>query len=98
MFEEQNREQAVEETLENSVNQDIEKVSTKDVPSATAENVAETLDYLDPKLFKDIKILNDNDSTFYCNDYIILLFYPWEVNPKYTLIHGLYTPIYPNIP
>ena len=61
MFEEQNKEQAVEETLENSVDQNIEKVSTKDVPSATAENVAETLDYLDPKLFKDIKILNDND-------------------------------------
>ena len=61
MFEEQNKEQAVEETLENSVNQDIEEVSTKDVPSATAENVAETLDYLDPKLFKDIKVLNDND-------------------------------------
>lgn len=61
MFEEQNKEQVVEETLENSVNQDIEEVSTKDVPSATAENVAETLDYLDPKLFKDIKVLNDND-------------------------------------
>ena len=61
MFEEQNKEQVVEETLENSVNQDVEEVSTKDVPSATAENVAETLDYLDPKLFKDIKVLNDND-------------------------------------
>ena len=61
MFEEQNKEQAVEETLANSVEQNIDEVSTKDVPSATAENVAETLDYLDPKLFKDIKILNDND-------------------------------------
>ena len=61
MFEEQNKEQAVEETLENSVDQDIQKVSAKDVPSATAKNVAETLDYLDPKLFKDIKILNDTD-------------------------------------
>ena len=61
MFEEQNKEQAVEETLENSVDQNIEKVSTKDVPSATAENVAEILDYLDPELFKDIKILKDND-------------------------------------
>ena len=61
MFEEKNEEQAVEETSSNSVEQDIEKVSTKDVPSATAANVAETLDYLDPKLFEDIKILNDND-------------------------------------
>ena len=62
MFEEQNKEQAAEETLVHSAEQNKEEVSAKEASSATAENVAEMLDYLDPELFKDIKILKDNDS------------------------------------
>ena len=61
MFEEQNKEQAAEETLVHSAEQNKEEVSAKEASSATAENVAEILDYLDPELFKDIKILKDND-------------------------------------
>ena len=61
MFEEQNKEQAAEETLVHSAEQNKEEVSAKEASSATAENVAETLDYLDPKLFKDIKIVNDTE-------------------------------------
>jgi len=61
MFEEQNKEQAAEETLVHSAEQNNEEVSAKEASSATAENVAEILDYLDPELFKDIKILKDND-------------------------------------
>tara|TARA_B100001758_G_scaffold46825_1_gene37611 strand:- start:6051 stop:7997 length:1947 start_codon:yes stop_codon:yes gene_type:complete len=61
MFEEQNKEQAAEETLVHSAEQNKEEVSAKEASSATAENVAEMLDYLDPELFKDIRILKDND-------------------------------------
>ena len=61
MFEEQNKEQAAEETLVHSAEQNKEEVSAKEASSATAENVAEILDYLDPELFKDIRILKDND-------------------------------------
>ena len=61
MFEEQNKEQAAEETLVHSAEQNKEEVSAKEASPATAENVAEILDYLDPELFKDIKILKDND-------------------------------------
>ena len=61
MFEEQDKEQAAEETLVHSAEQNKEEVSAKEASPATAENVAEILDYLDPELFKDIKILKDND-------------------------------------
>jgi len=61
MFEEQNKEQAAEETLVYSGEQNKDEVSAQEASSATAENVAEILDYLDPRLFKDIKTLNDTD-------------------------------------
>ena len=61
MFEEQDKEQAAEETLVHSGDQNKEEVSAQEASSATAENVAEILDYLDPRLFKDIKTLNDTD-------------------------------------
>ena len=61
MFEEQDKEQAAEETLVHSGEQNKDEVSAQEASSATAENVAEILDYLDPRLFKDIKTLNDTD-------------------------------------
>jgi len=61
MFEEQDKEQAAEETLVHSGEQNKDEVSAQEASSATAENVAEILDYLDPRLFKDIKILNETD-------------------------------------
>ena len=61
MFEEQNQEQVVEETLENSVDQDVEKVSANDAPTTAADNVAEIKDYLNPRLFDDVRIVSTND-------------------------------------
>ena len=61
MFEEQNQEQVVEETLENSVDQDVEKVSANDAPTTAADNVAEIIDYLNPRLFDDVRIVSTND-------------------------------------
>ena len=61
MFEEKNQEQVVEENLENSVDQDIEKVSAKDAPITVADDVAEIKDYLNAELFDDVRIVNTND-------------------------------------
>ena len=49
MFKEQNQEQVVEETLENSEEQNMEEVSAENAPTTTAEDVAEIKDYLNPK-------------------------------------------------
>ena len=61
MFKEQNQEQVVEETLENSEEQNREEVSAENAPTTTAEDVAEIKDYLNPKLFDDIKVINTSD-------------------------------------
>ena len=61
MFKEQNQEQVVEETLENSEEQNMEEVSAENASTTTAENVAEIKDYLNPKLFDDIKVINTSD-------------------------------------
>ena len=61
MFKEQNQEQVVEETLENSEEQNMEEVSAENAPTTTAEDVAEIKDYLNPKLFDDIKVINTSD-------------------------------------
>ena len=61
MFKEQNQEQVVEETLENSEEQNMEEVSAANASTTTAEDVAEIKDYLNPKLFDDIKVINTSD-------------------------------------
>ena len=61
MFKEQNQEQVVEETLEISEEQNMEKVSAENASATTAEDVAEIKDYLNPKLFDDIKVINTSD-------------------------------------
>ena len=61
MFKEQNQEQGVEETLEISEEQNMEKVSAENAPATTAKDVAEIKDYLNPKLFDDIKVINTSD-------------------------------------
>ena len=61
MFDEKNQEQVVEETLEASEIQNVEKASADDASTTTADNVAEIADYLNPDLFNDIKTLSDSD-------------------------------------
>ena len=61
MFEEKNQEQVVEETLEASEDQNVEEASADDASTTTADNVAEIVDYLNPELFDDVKILSDSD-------------------------------------
>ena len=61
MFNEKNQEQVVEETLEASEIQNVEKASADNASTTTADNVAEIADYLNPELFNDIKTLSDSD-------------------------------------
>ena len=61
MFDEKNQEQVVEETLEASEIQNVEKASADDASTTTADNVAEIADYLNPELFNDVKTLSDSD-------------------------------------
>ena len=51
MFDEKNQEQVVEETLETSEIQNVEKASADNASTTTADNVAEIADYLKPELF-----------------------------------------------
>ena len=67
MFENNNQEPVVEETMENSENQNTEMASTENVSSPTAEAIAENIDYLNPALFQNVKTveiseLNDNSN------------------------------------
>ena len=61
MFDEKNQEQVVEETLETSEIQNVEKASAYNASTTTADNVAEITDYLNPELFNDVKTLSDSD-------------------------------------
>ena len=61
MFEEQNKEQVAEEVLEVKDEIVTEKTSESNSPSTPAENVAEILDYLNPKLFNEIKTIKQSD-------------------------------------
>ena len=61
MFDEKNQEQVVEETLETSEIQNVEKASAYNASTTTADNVAEITDYLNPKLFNDVKTVSDSD-------------------------------------
>ena len=61
MFDEKNQEQVVEETLEASEIQNVEKASADNASTTTADNVAEIVDYLNPELFNDVKTLIDSD-------------------------------------
>ncbi len=61
MFDEKNQEQVVEETLEASEMQNVEKASADEASTTTADNVAEIADYLNPELFNDVKTLSDSD-------------------------------------
>ena len=61
MFDEKNQEQVVEETLEASEIQNVNKASAEDASTTTADNVAEIADYLNPELFNDVKTLSDSD-------------------------------------
>ena len=61
MFDEKNQEQVVEETLEASEIQNVEKASAEEASTTMADNVAEIADYLNPELFNDVKTLSDSD-------------------------------------
>ena len=61
MFDEKNQEQVVEETIETSEIQNVEKASAYNASTTTADNVAEITDYLNPELFNDVKTLSDSD-------------------------------------
>ena len=60
MFEEQNKEQVVEETLVATVETVVEEASME-VPTTPAETVAEIKDYLNPELFHDIRIVGQSE-------------------------------------
>jgi small subunit ribosomal protein S1 len=60
MFEEQNKEQVVEETLDATVETVVEEASME-VPTTPAETVAEIKDYLNPELFHDIRIVGQSE-------------------------------------
>ena len=61
MFEEQNKEQVVEEVLEVVLNTQTEETSASESPSTPAKNVAEIQDYLNPQLFNEIKTIKKSD-------------------------------------
>ncbi len=61
MYNEQNQEQVVEQTLESTENDSDEKVSVMDTPTAIENNSTKIKDYLNPKLFDEIKTVNKND-------------------------------------
>ena len=63
MFENNNQEPVVEETMENSENQNTEMASTDKVSSPTAEAIAENIDYLNPELFKTFVFNSNNKLT-----------------------------------
>jgi len=62
MFEEKEVEQAVEETSEVLV-ESTEDVSAEETPTAPAEIVAETKNYLNPELFDDIRVVARSEMT-----------------------------------
>ncbi|MEE3203869.1 MAG: 30S ribosomal protein S1 [Candidatus Neomarinimicrobiota bacterium] len=62
MFEEKEVEQAVEETSEVLV-ESTEDVSAEESPTAPAEIVAETKNYLNPELFDDIRVVARSEMT-----------------------------------
>ncbi|MFL2982974.1 MAG: 30S ribosomal protein S1 [Candidatus Neomarinimicrobiota bacterium] len=61
MFDNKNQESVVEETVENSEKQDDDMVSTENVSTPTAEIIAEKIDYLNPALFQDVKVIKINE-------------------------------------
>jgi small subunit ribosomal protein S1 len=61
MFEEQNIEQSVEETLEVTESTVTEDVSVEDTPPTPAETVAEIKNYLNPELFHDIRVVGQSE-------------------------------------
>ena len=62
MFEEKEVEQAVEETSE-VLEESTEDVSAEETPTAPAEIVAETKNYLNPELFDDIRVVARSEMT-----------------------------------
>ena len=64
MFEEQVKEQVVEEALEVSVDTPTEEVSAE-APTTPAETVAEIKNYLNPELFHDIRIVGQSEIDTY---------------------------------
>jgi small subunit ribosomal protein S1 len=57
----QDKEQVVEEVLEGTDNIVTEKTSEENSPSTPAVNVAEIQDYLNPKLFQEVKVVKEID-------------------------------------
>jgi small subunit ribosomal protein S1 len=57
----QDKEQVVEEVLEGTDNIVTEKISEENSPSTPAVNVAEIQDYLNPKLFQEVKVVKEID-------------------------------------
>ena len=84
MFDEKNQEQVVEETLEASEIQDVEKASADEASTTTADNVAEIADYLNPELFHDVKTLSDSDLDENLNPNEV----PDELEKKYSSTFG----------
>ena len=58
MFENQTEEQVLEEVLDNPDDTDVEKTSAKEAPAAQVEVAAEIKDYLNPKLFQDVRVVD----------------------------------------
>ncbi len=59
MFENQNKEQVVEEVLDSVDKNEVEETSADDAPSTTHDE--QLINYLNPDLFKDIKVLNRSE-------------------------------------
>ena len=57
----QDKEQVVEEVLEGTDSIVTEKISEENSPSTPAINVTEIQDYLNPKLFHEVKIIKETD-------------------------------------
>ena len=84
MFDEKNQEQVVEETLEASEIQNVEKASAEEASTTMADNVAEIADYLNPELFHDVKTLSDSDLDENLNPNEV----PDELEKKYSSTFG----------
>ena len=61
MFENQIKEQVVEEVLEASTDKDVDETSVEDTSTPTAEFVAEIKDYLNPELFSDVRVIKKSE-------------------------------------
>ena len=59
MFENQNKEQVVEEVLDSVDTNEVEETSVDNTPSTRHDE--QLINYLNPDLFKDVKVLNKSE-------------------------------------